>query len=143
MTRKIDAYCKLTGQDKPGNVGQYVRTVLESLALLYQNNIADLEKLTGQSIDRLHVVGGGSQNAFLNQLTANAIQRPVIVGPVEGTAMGNLLLQGISTGRLSSLDEIRHIVRNSFSTKTYTPETKNDCTDKASRFQDIRQKAAR
>jgi rhamnulokinase len=110
MAKNIADYCYETGQPAPASHGATVRCALESLALLYRRTLQQIEELIGRKIDRLHIVGGGSKNGLLNQFTANAVQIPVVVGPVEATAMGNVLIQAITLGQLSSLAEARHLV---------------------------------
>ena len=117
----ISAYCRETGQPAPETPGQYTRCILESLALSYRTTLSEIEQITGRSIARLHIVGGGSQSALLNQFAANAIQRQVIAGPVEATAAGNILIQAISLGQVESLAALRKIVRNSFPLQTFRP----------------------
>ena len=121
MPETISAYCRETGQPAPETPGQYTRCILESLALSYRTTLSEIEQLTGRSISRLHIVGGGSQSALLNQFAANAIQRQVIAGPVEATAAGNILIQAISLGQVESLAALRKIVRNSFPLQTFGP----------------------
>jgi len=96
--------------------------VLQSLAMKYRWCMERLEVLAGHRLSKLHIVGGGSNNVLLNQMTANAIGRQVITGPGEATAIGNLLMQAIADGALSGLDEARQVVRESFELKTYEPE---------------------
>jgi rhamnulokinase len=91
------------------------------LALRYRWVLGKLEELTGRRLDRIHVVGGGSQNALLCQLTADACDRPVVAGPVEATAIGNVLVQAIGLRVLGSLAEAREVVRTSFDVRTYEP----------------------
>ena len=121
MPETISAYCRETGQPAPETPGQYTRCILESLALSYRTTLSEIEQITGRSISRLHIVGGGSQSALLNQFAANAIQRQVIAGPVEATAAGNILIQAISLGQVESLAALRKIVRNSFPLQTFGP----------------------
>lgn len=121
MPKKIAAYCVGTGQPAPETPGQYVRCILESLALLYRVTLEELEQLAGRSIRRLHIVGGGSQNALLNQFAADATQRQVITGPVEATAIGNVLIQAVALGHVESLAALRQIVRDSFILQTFEP----------------------
>ena len=97
------------------------RCIYESLALKYRWALERLEDIKGHRIDRLHIVGGGSQNRFLNQLAADAIDRPVITGPVEGAALGNILAQAMALGDVKSIDELRDVVRESVDMETYTP----------------------
>ena len=106
---------------RPSTRGEMVRLILESLATKYAVNIDRLESLVGRRFSAIHIFGGGSQNSLLNQLTANACGRPVIAGPVEATAIGNLLMQMIALGEISSLAEARTIVRNSFECRVFEP----------------------
>ena len=95
-----------------------MRCALESLALFYRVTLRQLETLTGKNIEKLHIVGGGSKNMLLNQFAANALQIPVIAGPTECTALGNVLVQAIALGHVPSLAAAREVVRNSFEVKT-------------------------
>ena len=122
MPSAIDDYCQLTSQIAPGSIGEYVRTVLESLAFKYRCVLDQLVEVTGRKINKIHIIGGGTQNKLLCQFTANATALKVIAGPAEGTAAGNLLIQAMSLGYLKSLEEIREVIRNSFSFNTYIPE---------------------
>ena len=97
------------------------RCIYESLALKYRWALERLEDIKRHHIDRLHIVGGGSQNRFLNQLAADAIDRPVITGPVEGAALGNILAQSMALGDIKSIDDLRDVVRESVDMETYTP----------------------
>jgi rhamnulokinase len=121
MPEKIAAFCRETGQPIPASVGATVRCILESLALMYRRQLGILESLTGRTITKLHIVGGGSQSALLNQFSANATGRTVIAGPVEGTAIGNVLIQAIAAGELKSLADLRTCTRESFPVSTFTP----------------------
>lgn len=121
MPSAIREYCQEYHEPIPKTDGQLIRCALESLALKYRMVLGWLEQLTGEPVEVLHIVGGGTQNEMLNQLTADACQRPVITGPVEATALGNLLLQARTAGEIGSLSEIRAIVRNSCTVKTYQP----------------------
>ncbi|MGD0537183.1 MAG: rhamnulokinase family protein [Verrucomicrobiota bacterium] len=122
MPAKLAACCRETGQPVPTTAGATIRCVYESLALLYRRTLRQIEQLTGRRIQRLHIVGGGSKDAVLSQFAANAIQLPVHTGPVEGTAIGNILVQAIARGDLPSLAAARDVVRASFETKTYQPQ---------------------
>jgi len=122
MPAKIAALCRETGQPVPNTPGAFVRCALESLALFYRVTLRQLEKLIGKKIVHLHVVGGGSRNTLLNQFTANALQIPVIAGPSECTALGNVLIQAIAQGHLPSLAAAREVVRNSFELAIVNPE---------------------
>ncbi len=121
MPQAIQDFCRETKQPVPKTAGELVRCAYESLALKYREVLGALEELTGEPIQVIHIVGGGSQNRLLNQLAADACQRPVITGPVEATAMGNLLTQVRSSGELGSLAEMRDIVRASSPVQHYEP----------------------
>jgi rhamnulokinase len=121
MPGKIQAYCTSTGQQSPQTKGEVLRVVLESLALKYRWVLERTEELYGKQLDPIHIIGGGTKNYLLNQFTADATDRTVITGPVEATAIGNLLMQAIGLGHLSSLEEARAVVRNSFEVEEYHP----------------------
>jgi rhamnulokinase len=121
MPSAIVAYCKAHDEPVPSNTGEFARCIFESLALKYRFVLDALRKVSGKRIDRIHVIGGGSQNKLLCQLTANATGLPVVAGPAEGTAIGNLLVQAMGMGYIGSLREIREIVINSCETVVYNP----------------------
>jgi rhamnulokinase len=121
MPARIAAYCRETGQRSPETPGQFTRCIYESLALLYRKCLASLEELTGRPLTRLHIVGGGSQSRLLNQFAANATGRTVLAGPVEATALGNVLIQAIALGHLGSLEELRRTVAASFPIEEFVP----------------------
>jgi rhamnulokinase len=121
MTTALQQFCRDTGQPAPETEGQFVRCVYESLALKYAMVLGSLEELSGARIEVIHVVGGGSQSRLLNQFTASACGRPVIAGPVEATALGNLLVQGRAADEIASLDELRATVRASSELHEFTP----------------------
>ena len=123
MPQRIVSYCKETHQQGPETPGEFVRCILESLALLYRLTIEEIQKATGQSIHRLHIVGGGSQNTLLNEFAANATERQVVAGPAEATAIGNVLIQAVALGHVQSLAALREVVRDSFSLQTFEPRT--------------------
>ncbi|MCW3052214.1 MAG: Sugar (pentulose and hexulose) kinase, partial [Chthonomonadales bacterium] len=104
------------------DTGATVRCCLESLALKYRWTLEKLEEFKGKRIETVHIVGGGTQNHLLCQLAANAMNRPVIAGPVEATAIGNVLMQALGRGRIGSLEQAREIVRCSFTLDTYLPQ---------------------
>ncbi len=122
MPARLRAYCARTGQPEPDTPARVVRCAYESLALRYRQTIDELEELTGEPIELLHVVGGGSQNEVINPFTANAVNRPVVTGPAEATAIGNIICQAMATGDIGSLEQAREVVRNSFETRVYEPE---------------------
>jgi len=123
MPEKIREYCRTTGQRVPDSRGSIVRTALEGLALKYRFVLERLDDLTGQHIDALNIVGGGTQNTLLNQFTADSVNRPVIAGPIEATSIGNILVQMMALGEISSLREGRDLVRRSVTTTRYRPST--------------------
>lgn len=124
MPAAIQSYCRDTGQPVPETDAALVRCALESLALKYRATLAGLEELTGEKVEIIHVVGGGSQNRFLNQFTADACNRLVHAGPVEATALGNLLSQVRADGELKNLSEMRAVVRASTQVSEFTPVDK-------------------
>ena len=134
MPRAIQDFCRASKQAAPKTEGELVRCAYESLALTYRKVIAGLEELTDETIEVIHIVGGGSRSGILNQFTADACQRPVVAGPVEATALGNLLVQVRASGELSSLSEIREVVRKSSDVKTYEPGKGAAWADAAARF---------
>lgn len=121
MPERISAFCRETGQPIPATPGQIALCIFESLALLYAVRLQELERLTSRGIRTLHIVGGGSCNKLLNQLAANATGRVVIAGPVEATAIGNVLVQAIAMGDITDLAAARGVVRNSFAVERFEP----------------------
>jgi rhamnulokinase len=121
MPRRIQAFCERTGQAVPQSSGEVVRCALESLALKYRWVLERLEEILDRRLEPIHIVGGGSQNQLLNQLTANATGRAVVTGPIEATAIGNVIVQMMALGHVGSLEEGRQIARNSFEVTTYEP----------------------
>ncbi|MEW8958031.1 MAG: rhamnulokinase family protein [Moorella sp. (in: firmicutes)] len=122
MPAAIQAYCRETGQPVPETKGDIVRCALESLAMKYRWVLEKLEGILEKKLPVIHMVGGGTQNELLCRFTANATGRPVVAGPVEATAAGNLLVQAMAMGEIKNLDEGREIVRRSFVLRTYEPE---------------------
>lgn len=121
MSAAVRAYCERTGQPVPQSPGELLSCVYHSLAQCYAQSVRQLERLTGRSFQAVHIVGGGSQDAYLNQLTACATGLPVYAGPTEGTALGNLLVQMIAQGEFASLQEARDAIRASFAVKEVLP----------------------
>jgi len=119
MVERIQGYCAETNQHIPESVGEVTRCVLESLALRYKQAITQLEQLTGNAYTHLYMVGGGIQNELLCQLTANALERTVIAGPVEASVIGNMLVQLISSSHCSDLSSARQLVAESFELHQY------------------------
>ena len=122
MPSRIQKYCEETNQHVPRKKGQIIRVALEGIALKYRVVLERLEELTGKRLDPLHIIGGGTQNKLLNQLTADATGRTVITGPVEATAIGNILTQAIGMKHLGSLTEAREVVRHSFQPEIFEPK---------------------
>jgi rhamnulokinase len=122
MPGAMQQFCRDTGQPVPETEGALVRCALDSLALKYQTVLGWLEEVTGNHIEVIHVVGGGSRNELLNQLTANACERPVLAGPIEATVLGNLLVQARASGETVSLGDIRTIVRESSELSEFNPQ---------------------
>jgi rhamnulokinase len=122
MPNKVADFCRETGQLVPETPGAFVRCALESLALCYRVTMQQLEAVIGGRIETLHIVGGGSQNRLLNQFAANALQIPIIAGPTECTALGNVLVQAVTLGHLPSLAAAREVVRRSFAVETFVPK---------------------
>ena len=121
MPQKITAFCQETSQIAPATTGQFVRTILESLALTYAQTLAQLQSLVGRKFERLHIVGGGSRSNLLNQLAADATGLTVVTGPVEATAIGNILIQALALGHLESAAHLRRSVEKSFPTQVFLP----------------------
>jgi len=121
LPETIAAYCRETGQPAPVQPGEFIRVILESLALAHAGTLRQLEALTGCAIEVLHIVGRGAENELLNQLTADATGLPVIVGPVDAAAIGNILVQALALWHLKSPDHIRSIVSSSFPAQILKP----------------------
>ena len=121
MEKKIQDFCRKTNQPVPETIGQVARCVYESLALKYRHALEGLQKMKGQRIDSLNIVGGPINNRFLDQLIADSLDREVVTGPVEGAAIGNLLTQAMALGDIKDLDELRQVVRNSEAVEVWEP----------------------
>ncbi len=119
----IRAFCKRTNQPIPETDAQIIRCCLESLALRYRWVIEALEDLTGNNITTIRIVGGGIQNTVLNQFTANACNRTVVTGPIEATAFGNIMLQAVTTGHITSLETGREVIANSIEQEVFEPQS--------------------
>ena len=126
MASRIRSFCEETGQRSPEEPAAVARCVFESLALKYRHAVEQAENLAGRAIGTVNVVGGGSQNSLLCQLTADATRRPVLAGPVEATALGNLMVQAYARGHLASLEEMREAVRCSAEVQEYEPQGAED-----------------
>jgi rhamnulokinase len=135
LPARIREFCAETSQPVPADPATLCRVIFESLALRYSVVLGQLAAASGVAPDGVHVVGGGSNNALLNRLTAGATGLPVTAGPVEATAIGNVLIQAVATGRLASLAEGRELVARSFPMTTYEPS--GDWSEARSRFADL------
>jgi rhamnulokinase len=138
MPTRIAEYCKRTDQRVPGSPGEMVRTCLESLAMTYRQTIARIEECTGQRAEVIHVVGGGTRNRQLCQWTADATGRPVVAGPVEATAAGNVMVQAVAAGILDDLAAGRSVIRKSFDVETYEPRDTERWEAPYQRFESLR-----
>ena len=118
---RIKQFCLRTRQPVPNNPGEFVRCILESLACQYQYLLEKYEQILQKRLKVIHIIGGGSRNKLLNQLTANYTGLPVIAGPVETTAIGNIMVQALGMGYVSNLSDIRQIVQKSFTPATFEP----------------------
>ena len=122
MEQAIREYCRTTGQPVPEQRGQIVRCIFESLALRYRQVLENLRALSPRPIETLHVIGGGSRNDLLNQFTANAIGIPVVAGPSEATAIGNVMIQAMTVGEATDVAGMRQLISRSIPLKTYHPQ---------------------
>jgi sugar (pentulose or hexulose) kinase len=139
MPARIQNYCQRTGQERPQEHGQILRAAYEGLALLYADTYGTLEKLSGKKMDVLRIVGGGCQNKTLSQFAADATGRDVVTGPIEATAIGNLVMQMLAMDDIVSLAEGREIIRNSFAheSKTYRPQDVKAWQDALARWRSV------
>jgi rhamnulokinase len=135
MLAAIDHFCTRTHQRIPQAPGAYVRSVLESLAFKYRMVLRNLELVSGQRIAQIRIIGGGSKNRLLNQLTADATGRKVLAGPAEATALGNIALQILATGAAASLHDVRAIIDRSFPTEIFEPLETDKWDQHAERFE--------
>ena len=137
MPERIQKYCVDTNQFVPQTKGEMIRVALEGIALKYRWMLEKLEELAGKTLEPIHIIGGGTKNRLLNRFTADCTGRTVIAGPVEATAIGNILMQAIGLKHLNSLAEARSIVRTSFTPQIYEPKRASDWDEAYSRFQKI------
>jgi rhamnulokinase len=121
MAGRLEAYCRERGHPVPETRGQLVRLVLESIAASYRHALRDLERVTGGRVGTIHLVGGGSRNRLLCQLAADACGIPVVAGPAEATALGNLLLQARTLGDLPPGVTLREVAAHSSALTVYPP----------------------
>jgi rhamnulokinase len=134
MVDAIAAFCRDTDQPAPETPGACSKAILESLAFKYRLVLESIEELVGHRLEEIRIIGGGSKNRLLNQFTANATGRPVIAGPVEATALGNIAMQMLATRAVSSLDDARAIIERSFPTDRFEPVHTSEWEKQYQRF---------
>ena len=134
MPGRIGAILTAGGQRPPDGPGEVLRSILVSLACKYRLVTEQLEHVADRRIDTIHVVGGGARNELLCQLTADLTGRPVLAGPVEATALGNVLVQALGLGELSDLAQLRQIVARSVSPRRFDPDPTHPSEDTYQRF---------
>lgn len=122
MVQEIQDYCQETNQTVPTSPGELASAVYNNLAIIYALEMETLESITNKKIDHLYIVGGGSQNDWLNQLTANFIGKPISIGPTEATAIGNILMQLITIGKINDLQTGRKVIAKSFGLTEFIPQ---------------------
>ena len=137
MVDAIAAFCRDTDQPAPETPGACSKAILESLAFKYRLVLESIEELVGHRLEEIRIIGGGSKNRLLNQFTANATGRPVIAGPVEATALGNIAMQMLATRAVSSLDDARAIIEHSFPTDRFEPVHTSEWEKQYQRFKRI------
>ena len=137
MPEKIQEYCRATGQNVPQVKGKILRIATDSIALKYRVTYDKICQLTGSTFQRLHIGGGGIQNAHLTQATANALGIEVIAGPIEATSCGNIAVQMIATGHVPTMAAARELIKNSFDFKTFQPMENAEWSSAYARFREI------
>lgn len=140
MTKAIADYCKATGQGAPENHAQYIRCIFDSLALKYRDVLSKLQNVAPFEIEKLHIIGGGAKNNLLNQFTANAIGLPVVAGPSEATAIGNIMMQAKAVGAVKDLTDMRKVIRNSVTPAVFMPQDVASWNKAYERFVEIIEK---
>ena len=141
MPEAIRAFCRRTGQREPETPAHFTRCIFESLALKYRLVLDQVRQVYPHPVNRLHVFGGGARNELLCQLTADAVGIPVIAGPTEATAVGNLLVQALALGDIASFADIRAVVRESFPVREHEPDQTGDWDAAYARFQELHEGA--
>ncbi|MBR2892900.1 MAG: rhamnulokinase [Clostridia bacterium] len=134
LPEKIRNYCKNTNQPVPETIGQLVRCIYESLALKYRLALEQIGKCTGKKFDVLHLMGGGTKDGFLCELAAESLGIPVVAGPVEATALGNIILQLLALGEIESISQGRKIIAETEKVKTFVSERTTDWDEAFERF---------
>lgn len=131
---KIRAYCESTNQPVPETIGQVVRCIYESLAMKYRLALEQIGECTGKSFDVLHLMGGGTKDGFLCELAAQSLDMPVVAGPIEATALGNIVLQLIALGEIENIEEGRKIIAETEKVKTFIENRTSDWNEAYERF---------
>lgn len=134
---RVQAFCRRTGQPVPETVGQIMRCIYESLAFKYRYTLEQLAQATGKTFTALHVLGGGTKDGLLCRMTADCTGVPVIAGPVEATALGNILIQLVALGELKDIDEGRALIARSEPLKHFTPANRDDWNKKYELYKTI------
>jgi rhamnulokinase len=137
MPNRVREFCASSGQEVPADRGAIARCILESLALKHRRAVDLLSQATGTAPPVVHLVGGGARNELLAQLTANALELPLVAGPVEATAIGNLVVQAMALGELATLEEAREVVARSFDQLTYEPADAEVWREARERFEQL------
>ena len=137
MVAEVQGALTETGQEATDDPARLAKVILDSLAFRYVSIVRTIERLTGRAVPGIHIVGGGCQNDYLNQATADAADRPVAAGPAEATATGNLLLQVIASGQLDSLAEGRQVVARAVSPRRFEPRRRAAFQEAAGRYREI------
>ena len=120
MTEEVKNYCRRTGQQVPETLGEIATVIYASLADCYAKTASEIEEIAGRSFSRIHIVGGGSNAGYLNELTAKATKKEIHAGPTEATAIGNLTAQMLKAKEFASVEEARDVIHESFDVKIYT-----------------------
>ena len=137
MPLAVQEFCKKTGQPVPVSKGEIARCIYDSLVLKYKYTVEQIEIITGNKIEKLHIIGGGANNKIMNQLTADALGIPVFAGPTEATAIGNIMIQAKSMGAVKNLGEIRKVIQNSFDVSVYNPSQALDWESAYKKFKNL------
>ena len=137
LPNKIRKYCEKTGQEIPQTVGEVVRCIYESLALKYRYALEQIAECTGKTFDVLNILGGGTKDGFLCEMTANSLNIPVVAGPIEATALGNVILQLKALGEIKSVDEGRMLIAKTEKTKEYLPKRNENWDEAYKTYKDL------
>lgn len=137
MSEAIQSYCRQTRQPLPRSPAETARSIFESLALKYRLTLDELRSLTGMTVEKIHVIGGGARNTLLSRFTADAAEVPVVAGPAEATALGNILMQALALGYVRSLEEIREVIRRSVNLEVFEPRPSREWDRAYERFGNI------